>query len=179
MRLQRITYAILATALVAGTGTASHAQATSQILPAPSAAASTTSNSLGTVRSGTYYEDHAQNYACGSVFANCFLIFATTPTDKFLTITNVDCMNVSAGLPTQNTFLLQGGSRTRALPVTPALYGATPTGGYAYFLNFNAPLNFKVGVGKTLMMNFFRASAGSTVFYMDCTISGILSDPEY
>ena len=149
----------------------------------PTDAATSPSNSVGTVRSGTYYEDHAMNYDCGPTFVNCFLNFATTPTDKFLTITNVDCTNLASGVPTLNALYVQpqnGYARSRALPNAPVAYGYVFGSGNGYILNFNAPINLKVGAGKTLYMNFFRSSVGTGApFAMDCTISGTLSDPAY
>lgn len=158
-------------------------QASPQVRAAPADAATATGNSVGTVRSGTYYEDHAMNYDCGTVFVNCFLNFATTPTDKFLTITNVDCMNLASGTPMQNALYVQlssGYARSRALPNAPAAYGPVFGSGNGYSLNFNAPMNLKVGAGKTLYINFFRSTVGTgSPFAIDCTISGTLSDPAY
>lgn len=165
------------------TSVTGHAQnAAPQVMPAP-AAPNVTGNSVSVIRSGTYYEDHARYPDCGSVFINCIMYFATTPADKFLTITNIDCSNTSSSVPTYNTLVVSvsnGYGRSRALPNAPVNYVALPlNGGNGYVLNFNASINFKIGVSKSVYINFFRSSANATPFNMDCTLTGTLSDPEY
>lgn len=181
MRLRWIPSILLST-LLATAGTATFAQnAAPQVMPAP-VAPNAVGNSVSVIRSGTYYEDHARYPDCGSVFLNCILSFATTPSDKFLTITNIDCSNTSSSIPTFNTLVVSvanGYARTRALPNSPANYGALPVGGNGYFLNFNALINFKIGVSKSVYINFFRSTSNATPFTMDCTLTGTLSDPEY
>lgn len=148
-----------------------------QIQAAPSAQASVQGNSVGVVRSGTYYEDHAIILDCGTSYINCIVTFATTPSDQFLTITNVACANMSKNVPTSNVLYVSGTRRTLVLPLAPSTYGTVAFNNVAsYNLNFNIVTNFKIGVSKNVGINFFQATSGAP-FSMDCTMTGTLSDP--
>ena len=148
-----------------------------QIQVAPAAEASAQGNSTSVVRSGTYYEDHAAITDCGAGFLNCILNFAVTPSDKFLTITNVACSNTSKGVPVVNYLYVSGLTRRLVLPLAPTTYGTVAFNPAAsYNLNFNIVTNFKIGVSKNVGINFFQGGSG-TPFSVDCTITGTLSDP--
>ena len=159
-----------------------------QNAPAPreqSFASGAASNSISVVRSGNYYEDHA-SVSCEKLYVNCFVNFAQTPSDKFLTLTNVACFTQSTNAPAQ--FWLSFSSATGSsparqlfLPIAPAAYVRMTFGSdYVYTLSFNIPVNFRMGISKLPYMNFFQlGSTTTTTFNMNCTITGELTDPVY
>lgn len=145
----------------------------------------TASNSLSVVRSGNFYEDHAA-FACDKIFVNCFLNFAQTPADKFLTLTNVSCLTQSTNIPgilylSFNSPTGNTPGRQTFLPLAPVSYVRTVFGSdYVYTLSFNIPINFKMGVSKVPYVNFYQiGSVATTTFNINCTITGELSDPAF
>lgn len=116
--------------------------------------------------SGTYYEDSASSVCDAN---NCRITFSPTPSSGFVTFENINC-GISAADTTSifsSVILTLNGTRIIWLP------NQYITTQYQTIVEFNIPIKFKVGSGRTISV--LAAATKSTNIHLNCTVTGTVS----
>lgn len=112
----------------------------------------------------TYYEDRAATVCSNTP---CVVSFSAIPSGEFVTIDNIACYITTSSTSVQvlKVYLsVSGQNRNQNLP------SQAHQAGTQNIVDFNIPIKFKLGAGRTPFIYVLVTS--STTTYIECSITG-------